>query len=60
MRPGSLISVILTCRKERYEVVRLAEGVAELRTPCLDTQQARLWVPHLPMLVAAGAGHLRA
>ena len=56
MRPGSLLSVILTCRKERYEVVRLAEGVAELRTPCLDNQQARLWVPHLPVLVAQELG----
>ena len=56
MRSGSLVGVILTCRKERYEVVRLAEGVAELRTPYLDAQQARLWVPHLPMLVAEELG----
>jgi glucose-6-phosphate dehydrogenase assembly protein OpcA len=56
MRSGSLIGVVLTCRKERYEVVRLAEGVAELRTPYLDAQQARLWVPHLPVLVAEELG----
>jgi glucose-6-phosphate dehydrogenase assembly protein OpcA len=56
MRSGSLIGVVLTCRKERYEVLRLAEGVAELRTPYLDAQQARLWVPHLPMLVAEELG----
>jgi glucose-6-phosphate dehydrogenase assembly protein OpcA len=56
MRSGSLVSVVLTCRKERYEVVRLSEGVAELRTPHLDAQQARLWVPHLPMLVADELG----
>ena len=56
MRSGSLIGVVLTCRKERYEVVRLSEGVAELRTPYLDAQQARLWVPHLPMLVAEELG----
>ena len=38
----------LTCGKERYEVLRLAEGVAEVRSPHLEPQQARLWVPHLP------------
>ena len=56
MRSGSLVGVVLTCRKERFEVMRLAEGVAELRTPYLDAQQARLWVPHLPMLVAEELG----
>ena len=56
MRSGSLIGVALTCGKERYEVVRLGEGVAELRSPCLDSQQARLWVPHLPALVADELG----
>jgi glucose-6-phosphate dehydrogenase assembly protein OpcA len=56
MRSGSLISVRLTCGKERYEVVRLAEGVADVRTPHLDPQQARLWVPHLPALVAEELG----
>jgi hypothetical protein len=56
MRSGSLISVVLTCRKERYEVVRLAEGVAELRSPYLAPQQARLWVPHLPALIAEELG----
>jgi glucose-6-phosphate dehydrogenase assembly protein OpcA len=56
MRSGSLVGVVLTCRKELYEVVRLSEGVAELRTPYLDAQQARLWVPHLPMLVAEELG----
>ena len=56
MRSGSLIGVVLTCRKERFEVMRVAEGVAELRTPYLDAQQARLWVPHLPMLVAEELG----
>jgi glucose-6-phosphate dehydrogenase assembly protein OpcA len=56
MRSGSLISVRLTCGKERYEVVRLAEGVAEIRSPHLDPQQARLWVPHLPVLVAEELG----
>lgn len=56
MRSGSLIGVVLTCGKERYEVVRLAEGVAELRSPYLGPQQARLWVPHLPALVAVELG----
>jgi hypothetical protein len=56
MRSGSLIDVVLTCGKERYEVVRVAEGVADLRTPSLDPQQARLWVPHLPALVADELG----
>jgi glucose-6-phosphate dehydrogenase assembly protein OpcA len=56
MRSGSLIGVVLTCGKERYEVVRLGEGVAELRSPYLDPQQARLWVPHLPALVADELG----
>jgi glucose-6-phosphate dehydrogenase assembly protein OpcA len=56
MRSGSLISVRLTCGKERYEVVRLSEGVAEVRSPHLEPQQARLWVPHLPALVAAELG----
>jgi len=56
MRSGSLVGVVLTCRKERFEVMRVAEGVAELRTPYLDAQQARLWVPHLPMLVAEELG----
>jgi glucose-6-phosphate dehydrogenase assembly protein OpcA len=56
MRSGSLIDVVLTCGKERYEVVRMREGMAELRTPSLDPQQARLWVPHLPALVADELG----
>jgi glucose-6-phosphate dehydrogenase assembly protein OpcA len=56
MRSGSLSAVTLTCGKERFEVVRLSEGVAELRTPYLDAQQARLWVPHLPALVAEELG----
>jgi glucose-6-phosphate dehydrogenase assembly protein OpcA len=56
MRSGSLISVRLTCGKERYEVVRQAEGVAEVRTPHLEPQRARLWVPHLPTLVATELG----
>ncbi len=56
MRSGSLIRVVLTCGKERYEVVRLAEGVAEVRSPYLEPQQARLWVPHLPALVAEELG----
>src|SRR5206468_1845095 len=56
MRSGSLIGVVLTCGKERYEVVRRAEGVAELHSPYLDPQQARLWVPHLPALVADELG----
>jgi glucose-6-phosphate dehydrogenase assembly protein OpcA len=56
MRSGSLVDVVLTCGKERFEVVRLSEGVAELRTPYLDAQQARLWVPHLPVLVAEELG----
>jgi glucose-6-phosphate dehydrogenase assembly protein OpcA len=56
MRSGSLIRVALTCRRERYEVERLAEGVAEVRTPHLEPQQARLWVPHLPALVAEELG----
>jgi glucose-6-phosphate dehydrogenase assembly protein OpcA len=56
MRSGSLVGVVLTCGKERYEVVRLAEGVAELRSPYLDPQQARLWVPHLAALVAEELG----
>jgi glucose-6-phosphate dehydrogenase assembly protein OpcA len=56
MRSGSLISVRLTCGKERYEVARLAEGVAEIRSPHLEPQQARLWVPHLPALVAEELG----
>jgi glucose-6-phosphate dehydrogenase assembly protein OpcA len=56
MRPGSLISVALTCRKERYEVARLAEGVAELRSPYLEPQRARLWVPHMPALIAEELG----
>jgi glucose-6-phosphate dehydrogenase assembly protein OpcA len=56
MRSGSLIGVTLTCGKERYEVARLAEGVAELRSPHLEPQQARLWVPHLPALVADELG----
>ena len=60
MRSGSLIGVRLTCGKERYEVVRLGEGVAEVRSPHLEPQQARLWVPHLPALVAEELGHLRA
>jgi len=38
------------------EVVRLAEGVADLRSPHLDPQQARLWVPHLPALIAEELG----
>jgi glucose-6-phosphate dehydrogenase assembly protein OpcA len=56
MRSGSLIGVTLTCGKERYEVARLSEGVAEIRTPHLEPQQARLWVPHLPTLVATELG----
>ena len=56
MRSGSLIGVRLTCGKERYEVVRLSEGVAEVRSPHLEPQQARLWVPHLPALVAEELG----
>jgi glucose-6-phosphate dehydrogenase assembly protein OpcA len=56
MRSGSLISVRLTCGKERYEVTRQSEGVAEVRTPHLEPQQARLWVPHLPTLVATELG----
>jgi len=56
MRSGSLVGVVLTCRKERFEVMRVAEGVAELRTPYLDAQQARLWVPHLAILVAEELG----
>jgi glucose-6-phosphate dehydrogenase assembly protein OpcA len=56
MRSGSLVDVVLTCGKERYEVMRLSEGVAELRSPYLDPQQARLWVPHLPALVADELG----
>jgi glucose-6-phosphate dehydrogenase assembly protein OpcA len=56
MRSGSLISVTLTCGKERYDVERRGEGVAELRSPYLEPQQARLWVPHLPMLVAEELG----
>ena len=56
MRSGSLIGVRLTCGKERYEVARLAEGVAEVRSPHLEPQQARLWVPHLPALVAEELG----
>jgi glucose-6-phosphate dehydrogenase assembly protein OpcA len=56
MRSGSLIGVVLTCGKERYEVVRRAEGVAELHSPYLEPQQARLWVPHLPALVADELG----
>jgi glucose-6-phosphate dehydrogenase assembly protein OpcA len=56
MRSGSLIGVRLTCGKEQYEVVRTAEGVAEVRTPHLASQQARLWVPHLPSLVADELG----
>jgi glucose-6-phosphate dehydrogenase assembly protein OpcA len=56
MRSGSLISVSLTCGRERYEVVRMAEGVAEVRSPYLEPQQARLWVPHLPALVAEELG----
>jgi glucose-6-phosphate dehydrogenase assembly protein OpcA len=56
MRSGSLTGVVLTCGKERYEVTRLAEGVAELRSPHLEPQQARLWVPHLPALVADELG----
>jgi glucose-6-phosphate dehydrogenase assembly protein OpcA len=56
MRSGSLIGVRLTCGKERYEVVRMSEGVAEVRSPHLEPQQARLWVPHLPALVAAELG----
>jgi glucose-6-phosphate dehydrogenase assembly protein OpcA len=56
MRSGSLVRVALTCRRERFEVERLAEGVAELRTPHIEPQQARLWVPHLPALVAEELG----
>jgi glucose-6-phosphate dehydrogenase assembly protein OpcA len=56
MRSGSLIRGVLTCGKEQYEVVRLAEGVAEVRSPYLEPQQARLWVPHLPALVAEELG----
>jgi glucose-6-phosphate dehydrogenase assembly protein OpcA len=56
MRSGSLVSVALTCRKERYEVARLAEGVAELRSPYLEPQRARLWVPHMPALIAEELG----
>jgi glucose-6-phosphate dehydrogenase assembly protein OpcA len=56
MRSGSLISVVATCRKERYDVVRLAEGVAEVRSPYLEPQRARLWVPHLPALIAEELG----
>jgi glucose-6-phosphate dehydrogenase assembly protein OpcA len=56
MRSGSLIGVRLTCGKEQYEVVRLGEGVAEVRSPHLEPQQARLWVPHLPALVAQELG----
>ena len=37
-------------------MVRLSEGVAEVRSPHLEPQQARLWVPHLPALVAAELG----
>jgi hypothetical protein len=56
MRSGSLIAVTLTCGKERYAVTRQAEGVAEIRTPHLEPQQARLWVPHLSTLVASELG----
>jgi glucose-6-phosphate dehydrogenase assembly protein OpcA len=56
MRSGSLTSVVLSCGKERYEVTRLGEGIAELRSPHLEPQQARLWVPHLPALVADELG----
>jgi glucose-6-phosphate dehydrogenase assembly protein OpcA len=56
MRSGSLIRVVLTCGREQYEVARAGEGVAELRSPYLETQQARLWVPHLPALVADELG----
>ncbi len=56
MRSGSLIGVKLTCGKEHYEVARLGEGVAEVRSPHLEPQQARLWVPHLPALVAEELG----
>jgi glucose-6-phosphate dehydrogenase assembly protein OpcA len=56
MRSGSVIEVVLTCGKERYEVLRQAEGVAELRSPYLEPQLARLWVPHLPALVADELG----
>jgi glucose-6-phosphate dehydrogenase assembly protein OpcA len=56
MRTGSLIRVVLKCGRERYEVERMGEGVAEVRSPYLDTQQARLWVPHLPALVAEELG----
>ena len=34
----------------------MAEGVAEVRSPYLEPQQARLWVPHLPVLVAEELG----
>ena len=56
MRSGSLIGVKLTCGKAVYEVERLGEGVAEVRSPHLEAQQARLWVPHLPALVAEELG----
>ena len=56
MRSGSIVSVTLTCGKDRYEVLRLAEGVAEVRSPHLEPQQARLWVPHLPALIAEELG----
>ena len=36
--------------------MRVAEGVAELHSPHLQHQQARLWVPHLPALVATELG----
>ena len=36
--------------------MRLSEGVAEVRSPYLEPQQARLWVPHLPALVAEELG----
>ena len=60
MRSGSLLSVILTCRKERYEVVRLAEGVAELRTPYLDNAAGAAVGTTPAGAGGAGAGHLRA
>jgi glucose-6-phosphate dehydrogenase assembly protein OpcA len=56
MRSGSLIGVVLTCGRERYEVERIAEGVAEVRSPYLEPQHSRLWVPHLPALVAGELG----
>jgi glucose-6-phosphate dehydrogenase assembly protein OpcA len=56
MRSGSIVSVTLTCGKERYEVQRIAEGVAEVRSPHLEPQRARLWVPHLPALIAEELG----